>query len=243
MSHDQPEDDHPDPHLLARFMRNAADAPERRRVVRHLLAGCARCAAVTRQLWDLGEPPVRQPVPQERDLPRLREDAAALHQEARRLVEAGRGPEALQALQRARRLYQRLGDGPNLVRLRHLEGKIGEALGVPGEAEIAFADARRGFLLEGLGGEAAEALLDLAILYARQGRSLEIRALAADLMPILRTRDLRQGVGAALLFFRSLAETEHATPEALSEISRYVRPAGRPQAAPADGTGVVNSSR
>jgi hypothetical protein len=248
MSQDPPEDSdledsHPDPHLLDRFMRNAADGAERRRVVRHLLAGCARCAAVTRQLWDLGEPPAGRPVARERDPARLREDAAVLHQEVRRLVEAGRGAEALPRLHRARRLYRRLGDGPNLARLRHLEGRIGEALGVPGEAEIAFADARRGFLLEGLGGEAAEALLDLAVLYARQGRSPEIRALTEDLMPILRTRDLRQGVGAALLFFRRLAETEHATLEALSEISRYVRPLGRPPVAPAQGAGVVNSSR
>ncbi len=218
-------------------MRGAAGGPERRRVVRHLLAGCARCAAVTRRLWDLGEPPAGRPVARERDPARLREDAAALHQETRRLVEAGSGEAALHALQRARRRYQRLGDGPNLARLRHLEGKIGELLGVPREAEIAFADARRGFLLEGLGGEAAEALLDLAVLYARQGRSPEIRGLTEDLMPILRTRDLRQGVGAALLFLRRLAETEHATLEALCEISRYVRPLERPQAAPARGTG------
>lgn len=208
-------------------MRNAANGPECRRVVRHLLTGCPRCVAVTRHFWDLGEPPResgRSSLEERdsRDPADLRGDAAAMHQRALRLVEAERGPEALQALQRARRLYQRLGDGANLVRLRHLEGKIGEALGVPREAEVAFVDARRGFLLEGLGGEAAEALLDLAILYARQGRSPEIRGLAEDLLPILRTRDLRQGVAAALLFFRRLAETEHATLEALCEISRYV---------------------
>lgn len=223
-------------------MRNVTDAAERRWVVRHLLAGCAQCVAVTRRLWDLGEPPRSKAPHRERDLTRVREDAAGLHREARQLTEAGRGAEALGALQQARRLYQRLGDGPNLVRLRHLEGKIGEILRLPREAESAFSDARQGFLLEGLGGEAAEALLDLAMLYARQGRSPEIRALAEDLLPILRTRDLRQGVGAALLFFRRLAETEHATLEVLSEISRYVSVREgdrRPPRSPA----LVNSSR
>ncbi len=218
-------------------MRGAASGPERRRVVRHLLAGCARCAAVTRRLWDLGEPPAGRPVARERDPARLREDAAALHQETRRLVEAGSGEAALHALQRARRRYQRLGDGPNLARLRHLEGKIGEA---PGSAAGGGDRLRRrpaGLPPRRPGGEAAEALLDLAVLYARQGRSPEIRGLTEDLMPILRTRDLRQGVGAALLFLRRLAETEHATLEALCEISRYVRPLERPQAAPARGTG------
>src|SRR5215210_40577 len=48
-------EDHPDPKLLERFMRNEAGAPERRAVVRHLLAGCSRCVAVTRHFWSLGE--------------------------------------------------------------------------------------------------------------------------------------------------------------------------------------------
>ena len=36
-------------------MRNETEGEERRRVVRHLLAGCARCVAVTRRFWSLGE--------------------------------------------------------------------------------------------------------------------------------------------------------------------------------------------
>jgi hypothetical protein len=108
------------------------------------------------------------------------------------------------------------------VRLRHLEGKIAEALGASDTAEAAFQEARQGFLTEGLGMEAAGVLFDLAIFYTRKGRSPELRPLAQDLMPILRARDVRQGVAAALLFFRSLVETEHATLEVLSEVSRYV---------------------
>jgi tetratricopeptide (TPR) repeat protein len=228
-------DHHPDPSLLERFMRNEADGPERHEVVRHLLAGCARCTEVTRRFWDLGEAPPARALAGGNSAARLQDDlepaadlqadASAYHQRALRLLEADRWGESLQALQRARRLYRRLGDGPGLARLRYLEGKIGQALGASAEAETAFRDARRAFVLEGLGGEAAEALLDLAILYAREGRSAEIRELAEDLFPILRTPNIRQGVGAALLFFRGLAESEQATLEALSEILRYVRPA------------------
>jgi tetratricopeptide (TPR) repeat protein len=148
--------------------------------------------------------------------------AFALHRLALLLAEQGQGERALLALRRARRLYGRLGDAANLVRLRHLEGKIGEAAGVPGEAEAAFLDARKGFIGAGLGVEAAAALLDLAILYTRQGRAPEIRPLAEDLLPIFRARDLRQGVAAALLFFRRLVETGHASLEVLSEVARYV---------------------
>ena len=47
--------DHPDLGLLERFMRNETEGEERRRVVRHLLAGCARCVVVTRRFWSLAE--------------------------------------------------------------------------------------------------------------------------------------------------------------------------------------------
>jgi tetratricopeptide (TPR) repeat protein len=154
--------------------------------------------------------------------------AFGLHRLALLLADAGRAEEASRALRRARPLYERQGDGPNLVRLRHLEGKIAEALGASEAAEAAFLEARQGFLTEGLGMEAAGVLFDLAIFYTRKGRSPELRPLAQDLMPILRARDVRQGVAAALLFFRRLVETEHATLEVLSEVSRYV--AGPPRA-------------
>jgi tetratricopeptide (TPR) repeat protein len=227
---DRPED-HPEPLLLERFMRNEVDGPERRRVVRHLLAGCARCAEVTRRFWELGEPPRGSRPAGPADLQielepaaDLQADADACHRRVVRLLEAGQWGESLRELQRARQLYKRLGDGAGLARLRHLEGKIGQALGAPAEAEAALRDARRDLLLEGLGGEAAEALLDLAVLYAREGRSAAIRELAAELSPILRAPNIRQGAGVALLFFRGLAESEQASLEALSEILRYVRP-------------------
>jgi tetratricopeptide (TPR) repeat protein len=148
--------------------------------------------------------------------------AFALHRLALLLAEEGRWEPALLALRRARLLYERLEDGPNLVRLRHLEGKIGEAAGAPREAEAAFLDARQGFVGAGLGAEAAAALLDLAMLYTREGRAPEIRPLAEDLLPILLAGDLRQGVAAALLFFRRLVETEQADLEALSAVAHYV---------------------
>ena len=67
-------------------------------------------------------------------------------------------------------------------------------------------------MAEGLGGEAAEVLFDLAIFYTRRGRSPEIRRLAENLLPILQTRDIRQGVAAALLYFRRLVETGQRHP-------------------------------
>ena len=147
--------------------------------------------------------------------------AFGLHRLALLLADAGNA-EALGVIRRARALYEAQGDGPNLLRLRHLEGKIADARGDAEAAEAAFLEARQGYVMEGLGGEAAEVLFDLAILYTRQGRSPEIRPLTENLLPILQTRDIRQGVAAALLYFRRLVETEHATLDVLSEVARYV---------------------
>jgi tetratricopeptide (TPR) repeat protein len=250
-------EDHPDPHLLEGFMRDHVGCDERRRIVRHLLAGCTRCLQVTRRFWRLGEIrpggepeltgadlhpasyrdvfnrlPSRGFTPRvfdpEREPPRI---AVAFHRLALRLAKAGNGEEALAALQQAKALYELHGDVPNLLRLRYLEGKIEEALGSSQAAEAAFLEVRRGFLAEGLGIEAAAALFDLAILYRREARPAEVRRLAEELLPILRARDIRQGAAVALLFFRDLVETGRLTPEALFAVSGYLNPsmqAGRP---------------
>jgi len=42
---------HPDSELLERFLRGKLKPAERRRVVRHLLAGCERCRTLAGQLW------------------------------------------------------------------------------------------------------------------------------------------------------------------------------------------------
>jgi hypothetical protein len=156
-------ENHPDPQLLERFMRNAASPEERRGIVRHLLAGCARCGAITRRLWKLGEP------------------------------------------------------GPEIAAEEHPPPE-------PRQEEAALLEAHRALLAEGKGAEAAAALLDLAVLYARQGRAAEILPLTQDLLPIFQTRDLRKGVAAALVCFRSLAESGAADEGLLAEMARLVGP-------------------
>lgn len=150
--------------------------------------------------------------------------AFGLHRLALLLAEGSGGGhlEALRTIRQARALYREQGDGPNILRLRHLEGRIADARGDAETAEAAFLEVREGYVAEGLGGEAAEALFDLAIFYTRRGRSPEIHRLVENLLPILRTRDIRQGVAAALLYIRRLVETGHATLDVLDELARYV---------------------
>src|SRR5215208_160782 len=61
MAQEHPEE-HPDPGLLARFLRGDLTSAERRGVVRHLLTGCPRCTEVTRPLFALADDPPREEV-------------------------------------------------------------------------------------------------------------------------------------------------------------------------------------
>jgi tetratricopeptide (TPR) repeat protein len=155
--------------------------------------------------------------------------AAACHRLALLLTETGRARDALAPLCRARSLYEGLEDEPNLARLRHLEGTIAQDLGSPAEAEAAFREGMRKLLLAGLGTEAARALLDLALLYTRQGRSGDVQRLAGELYPICRARGVGLSVVTSLLFFRRLVETGHATPEVLFQVARFLADPPRAQ--------------
>lgn len=46
---------HPSEAVLVRFMRGELPPREAAPLVRHLLAGCGRCTAMTRELWRLGD--------------------------------------------------------------------------------------------------------------------------------------------------------------------------------------------
>jgi tetratricopeptide (TPR) repeat protein len=163
-------------------------------------------------------------------LARLDEDrepalaAPAFHRLAGLLAKAGQGEEARVALDRARALYERAADTPNLVRLRLLEGTLAAALGSTEAeaAETAFRDAMREALRAGLGQEAARALLELALLYARQDRSADLQRLAGELSPICRLPGVGMSVTMALLFFRRLVETGFATQDVLFEVALFL---------------------
>ncbi|HYL06238.1 MAG TPA: hypothetical protein VE075_09365 [Thermoanaerobaculia bacterium] len=97
MTHQFGPGEHPDPILLERFMRNEAEPAERRRIVRHLIAGCARCIAVTGRLWALADPPAEAPYASAADL----SDDAYLEE-----LEEGEEPDEPRALRPRRRPRQ-----------------------------------------------------------------------------------------------------------------------------------------
>lgn len=148
---------------------------------------------------------------------------AARHNLIVYLVEGGQLEEAVALLEATRPLYEELGDRMNLIRLRWLEAKIAQNLGRLSEAEglLRSVGATLGEL--GLGYDAALLALDLAGVYARQGRTEEMRALAAEMLPSFQSREVHREALAALIVFQKAAKMDRVTLGLVQELSDYLR--------------------
>ena len=124
------------------------------------------------------------------------------------LNEAGRHKEALQTLAETRGLYLQLGERSSLVRLHWLEGKILRSLGRTNEAEAAFRTVRDELVRMHLGLDAALVSLDLAMIFLERGQTAELKQLAAEMIPLFKSRDDHQKALAAFLLFQKAAEAE-----------------------------------
>jgi hypothetical protein len=91
------------------------------------------------------------------------------------------------------------------------------------EAEELLKGVRKELVERELGFDAALLSLDLADVYARQGRSGELRRLAAEMIPIFQSRDVHRETLAALLAFQKAAEMEGVTVGLIREVSGYLK--------------------
>jgi tetratricopeptide (TPR) repeat protein len=140
------------------------------------------------------------------------------------LAEAGRCMEARRLLARARPLYQRF-DGPFVRnRCRWTEGKIARGFGQMKKAEALLETARSGFLEDDAAYEAALVSLELAGLYATQGKTTDIKRLAEGMVSIFSSRQIHREALAALALWKQAVEAEEAGAElaawAAAEIKR-----------------------
>jgi len=124
------------------------------------------------------------------------------------LSEQGSYEESQDVLGRARRLYRQHGDHASLARLRWLEGKIAQSRGETEEAEEAFSDARVRLGRAGLGYETGLAAMDVAFLYAYQGRADRMRRQAEQLMPLFKSQQMYGETMVALEAYRRHADAK-----------------------------------
>jgi tetratricopeptide (TPR) repeat protein len=139
------------------------------------------------------------------------------------LTETGRFLEARRAYRESRVLYRRFQDAATENRRIWLQGRIARGLSQTVEAEALLLAARDGFLAEDIPYETALVSLDLAQLYAEQGRTAELKRLAAELVPIFASRQIHREALAALAFLQRAVEAEQAGIEVVERVADYLR--------------------
>jgi tetratricopeptide (TPR) repeat protein len=118
------------------------------------------------------------------------------------LADLGRFRSARRLLWRCRHLFVELGNELDLLRLRWLEGRIYAGLSDFSRAEQAFQETRAGFAKHEQVYPAAIAGLDLAALWARQGRHDEIHALAQEMIVTFRALRIAREATVTLLILQ-----------------------------------------
>lgn len=138
------------------------------------------------------------------------------------LNSTGQHREAFALLFHTRPLYLEHGGRVGLIRLRWVEGAVAYGLGRADQAETAYREVRQSFLEQNLDYDAALASLDLAALYAAQGRTAEVRRLAEEMLPVFTSRRIHREALAALIVFRRAAEMEAAGLELVRSIADFL---------------------
>jgi tetratricopeptide (TPR) repeat protein len=147
------------------------------------------------------------------------------------LLEAERGEEALATASRLRSLLTEPGDRAALARLRRKEGKAALLADRIDEAEAAFREADHACLAEGLGIEAALALIDRGLLYLHRKQHGELRALASEVEPHLLAKGMGPGERSALVVFQQHCDATVPRPALFTQLQKYIESALRPRPA------------
>ena len=150
---------------------------------------------------------------------------AARHNLISSLCESGRPREAFALLFHTRPLYLKQGDRLNLLRLRWIEGAVARGLQRYEQAAVAFREVREAFLELGLDYDAALASLDLAEVYATQGRTADVRRLADEMLEVFRSRKIHREAMSALSFLQQAASAQRAGLILVREVASFFRQA------------------
>jgi tetratricopeptide (TPR) repeat protein len=139
------------------------------------------------------------------------------------LATCGRFVEAQDMYRQTRPLYRDFTDAWTQNRRKWVKGKIVRGLGQPGQAESLFLAARDGFIAEGIPYDTALVSLEIATLYAEQGRTADLKRLAEEMVPIFSSLHIHREALAALAFLRQAAEAERASLEVVTRVASYLR--------------------
>ncbi len=148
---------------------------------------------------------------------------SAQHNLINALAEAGRFMEAHGLFMQARPVYARFPDAWTRNRCRWVAGKIAAGLGQAREAEAHLTAARTGFLAESAAFDTALVSLDLASIYAAQGRMAELRETAGEVLAVFSSGQIHREALAALSYLRQAAEAERAGLDVVAHVAAFLK--------------------
>src|SRR6185295_2388623 len=135
---------------------------------------------------------------------------------------AGRFAEAAELARQVRAVAAEMGDEIGVLRVTWLEGRIAAGSGRPAAARRFLEQARREFAARRMWYDVALALLEEAVLLLEEGSLAEVKALAAELIPVFEANGVHREALAALRLFQEAAEGEAATAELARRLLRYL---------------------
>ena len=139
------------------------------------------------------------------------------------LTLAGRYAEADQFLPEVRGIFAQGGRPLDLLRLRWIEAKVSRGQGRLREAEESFRQVQEEFLARGMGYDAALVSLDLAILFAQEHRTEDLKRLAADILQVFESRDVHREAVATLILFQSACDEERLSADLATQLATVLQ--------------------
>lgn len=112
--------------------------------------------------------------------------------------------------------HRRRRDRLNVLRRYWLEGKIAAGLGEYGRAEASLHVARLGFHRENQSFDAALVSLDLALMFAKQGKRLQVVQLAKEMIATFKRLGIAREAIASLLLLQKSCSTPTTSLEAIA---------------------------
>ncbi|HYU31086.1 MAG TPA: hypothetical protein VEW48_02905 [Thermoanaerobaculia bacterium] len=157
-------------------------------------------------------------------------------------VDTGRYAEAAGLVEQARTLADELGDAIDASRLTWVEGRIAAGQGRREEALRLLDQARREFAARRLWYDVALARQEVAALLLDEGRTAEVKPLAAELVEIFESKGVHLEALAALRLFAQAAEREQATAELARSVLRFLLRARHDQSLRYTGSGTLEAA-
>ncbi|HKH46457.1 MAG TPA: hypothetical protein VKM72_17485 [Thermoanaerobaculia bacterium] len=153
--------------------------------------------------------------------PRLR--LCAQHNLIQDLAETGRYFEAQKLYRETCPLYREFPEPWAQNRRKWVKAKISLGQEKTAQAERLFLATRDGFMADGISYDTALVSLELAMLYARQERTADLKRLAEEMLPVFSSLQIHREALVALCFLRKALEAEQASLELVSRVANFLR--------------------